>query len=251
MNILIVDDELPARGELRFIVQDLLPEAEISEASNGAEALKYIRQNDFAIVFLDVDMPGLNGLKVAEKISASASQTRIIFATAYNEHALQAFELAAFDYLLKPFDEERIAQTIKRFRQETAEEEQKKTGEPNLPKRSLKWTKLWGERENEIRVLIDYRQILWAEADAKKTFIQTATGENLIVRFTLKNLEDKLKNYGFARVHKSYLVNLNCIAEVVPWFSGTYLIRMADKKRTEIPLSRRFARVLKDLTGLH
>ena len=108
---------------------------------------------------------------------------------------------------------------------------------------------LRGERENQSRVLVDYRDILWAVAEAKKVYVQPVAREKLLVRHTLKELEARLSPHNFARVHKGYLVNLDHVAEVVPWFSRTYLIIMADEARTQIPMSRRYAAQLKKLTG--
>jgi len=110
-------------------------------------------------------------------------------------------------------------------------------------------TKLWGRRENQNRVLVDYRDILWLEAGAKKVHMHTTAGEKLLVRHTLKKLEPRLGPHSFARVHKAYLVNLDHVTEVVPWFSGAYLVRMADEARTQIPMSRRYAAHLKKITG--
>jgi two-component system response regulator LytT len=109
--------------------------------------------------------------------------------------------------------------------------------------------KLWGQRENESRVLVDYQDILWVVAEDKKVYVQTAQGERLLVRNTLKELGPRLEPHNFACVHKGYLINLDHVAEVEPWFSGTYVVRMADAARTEIPVSRRYVAHLKELTG--
>ncbi len=254
-HILITDDEGPARKELRYILETLAPEAVFYEAANGLEALAIIEAEPVEVVFLDINMPGLDGLAVAATILEGPQPPLIVFATAYNEHALRAFELAALDYVVKPFDERRLAHTVARVRQAleeraTLEQRQAALREYLLraaPGRGL--SKLWGQRENENRVLVDYRDILWVMAEAKKVYIQTATGEQLLVRHTLKELEPRLAPHNFARVHKAYLVNLDHVAEVVSWFSGTYLIHIADEQRTQIPMSRRYAAQLKKLTG--
>ena len=255
MHILIVDDETPARAELHYILETLAPEATFYKATNGEEALHLIECEPIKVVFLDIHMPGLDGMAVAAKIMKEPEPPLIVFATAYDEHALQAFELAALDYVVKPFDERRLAQTVERVRQALSErtllaQRQAALREYLLgavPSGGL--TKLWGERENENRVLVDYGNILWVVAEAKKVYVQTTAGEKLLVRHTLKELEARLSPHNFARVHESYLVNLDHVAEVVPWFSGTYLIRMADEARTQIPMSRRYAKHLKQVTG--
>lgn len=255
MHILIADDETPARGELRYILETLIPEASFYEAVNGAQALNLIEREPIDVVFLDIRMPGPDGLEVAATIIDGPEPPLIIFATAYDEHALQAFELAALDYVVKPFDERRLAQTTARIRQaldERATLEQRQAALREYLLRAAPTgglTKLWGEHENENRALVDYEDILWLVAEAKKIYMKTTAGDKLLVRHTLKELEPRLTPHNFARVHKAYLVNLNHIAEVTPWFSGTYTIRMADDPQTEIPMSRRYAAQLKKMTG--
>lgn len=256
MRILIADDEAPARGELRYTLETLVPDATFYEAVNGHNSLKLIEQEAIDVAFLDINMPGLDGLTLAAIILDGPEPPLIVFATAYDEHALRAFELAALDYVVKPFDERRLAQTVERIQQALAQRDllaRKHTALRDYLAQTVpaaaNLTKLWGERENDTRLLVDYSDILWIEAEAKKVYMQTAAGEKLLVRYTLKELEPRLSHYSFARVHKAYLVNLNHVAEVAPWFSGGYLIRMGDPNHTEIPVSRRYAVHLKHLTG--
>jgi DNA-binding LytR/AlgR family response regulator len=255
MHILIADDETPARSELRYILENLALEATFFEATNGTKVLDLIEREPIDVIFLDINMPGLDGLSVAAAIMDGPQPPLIVFATAYDEHALRAFELAALDYVVKPFDEQRLAQTVERVRQaldERATLEKRQTAIRDYLRRAVSnggLTKLWGERENENRVLVDYADILWIVAEAKKVYVQTVAGDKLLVRHTLKELDARLGPHNFARVHKGYLVNLDHVAEVAPWFSGTYVIRMADETRTEIPMSRRYAAQLKKLTG--
>jgi len=255
MRILIADDEAPARGELSYILETLIPEATFYEATDGEESLALIENEPIDVVFLDINMPGLDGLAVAATIMDGPEPPLIVFATAYDEHALRAFELAALDYIVKPFNERRLAQTVARLRQAPAEHgvlAQQQIALRNYLQQTAPaggLTKLWGERENENRMLVDYQDILWLEAEEKKVYMQTTTGDKLLVRYTLKELEPRLSQHNFARVHKAYLVNLGAITEVVPWFSGGYLIRIANEERTEIPMSRRYAAQLKKLTG--
>jgi DNA-binding LytR/AlgR family response regulator len=255
MHILIADDETPARSELKYILEVLAPEASFFEAKNGAETLKIIESKPIEVVFLDINMPGLDGLEVAAIVMEMPEPPLIVFATAYHEHALQAFELAALDYVVKPFDERRLAQTVERIRQardERALLEQKQASLRKylmgaLPSGGL--TKLWGQRDNDNRVLVDYEDILWIMAEAKKVYLYTIAGEKLLVNHTLKELEKRLSPHNFVQVHKAYLVNLNHIVEVIPWFSGTYLIHIDDAEQSQIPMSRGYATKVKKLTG--
>jgi DNA-binding LytR/AlgR family response regulator len=255
MYVLIVDDEMPARSELRYILESLSPEATFYEATNGAEALHVVAREPVDVVFLDIHMPGQDGLEVAATIADRPGPPLIVFATAYDEHSLRAFELAALDYVVKPFNEQRLAQTMERVRRlldqrdrlALRQEALQKYLAGAIPTGGL--TKLWGERDNENWILVDYEDIMWIVAQSKKVYAHTVAGEKLRVRRTLKALESRLAERGFARVHRGYLVNLDHVAEVVPWFSRTYLVRMRDEARTEIPMSRRYAARLKKVTG--
>jgi DNA-binding LytR/AlgR family response regulator len=255
MYILITDDETPARGELRYILEGLVPDATFYEAANGQQALDLVEREPVNVLFLDINMPGLDGLAVAATIMEGPEPPLIIFATAYDEHALRAFELAALDYVVKPFDERRLAQTMVRVRHALDERETLAQRQAVIRQYLLQaapsggLTKLWGQRENESRVLVDYQDVLWMEAAAKKVYMQTKAGERLLIRHTLKELEIRLELYNFARIHKGYLVNLDHVAQVEPSFSGTYIITMADGPGTEIPMSRRYAAHLKKVTG--
>jgi DNA-binding LytR/AlgR family response regulator len=207
------------------------------------------------VLFLDINMPGPDGLEVAAMVMDGPEPPLIVFATAYDEHALRAFELAALDYVVKPFDERRLTQTMERVRQALAERGQLVKRQAALREYlsqatgSHELTKLWGQRENESWALVDFGDVMWIVAEAKKVYAHTAAGDRLLVRQTLKELEPRLVPHSFARVHKGYLVNLDHVAEIAPWFSGTYVVRMSDETRTEIPMSRRYAAQLKETTG--
>ncbi len=261
MHILIADDEKPARGELRYMLGQLAGTAVYHEATNGQEALDRVANEPIDVVFLDINMPGVNGLAAAATMSERPDPPLIVFATAYDAHAVRAFELAALDYVVKPFSEQRLAQTMIRIRQALAEREPFQERQAALREylaaasatsglAQPRLTKLWGIRENDSRVLVDYADIVWLEADSKKVYLTNTAGERLLVRHTLKALEARLEPHDFSRIHKAYLVNLNHIGEVVPWFSGTYQVRLTDANHTEIPLSRQYAQALKQKTGL-
>lgn len=257
MKILIADDEKPARGELRYMLEQLASTATFFEARNGNEALEIVAQEPIDVVFLDINMPGVNGLAVAsaimEKPTTDTPPPIIVFATAYDAHAVKAFELSALDYVVKPFHEPRLAQTMIRVRRRLAEREERQSAQVAMQSyvqgQTSGLAKLWGEKENKNCVLLDYSAILWVEAEAKRVFVQSTTGDKLQVRYTLKELEARLAPHGFMRVHKGYVVNLDYIAEVVPWFSGTYIIRMNDEAKSEVPMSRQYGKQLRKLTG--
>lgn len=251
LHVLIADDELPARDELRFILASLWPDAHFHEAGNGEEALHLIDNRLIDVAFLDINMPVLDGLQAAAILSEMPQPPLIVFATAYDQHALAAFELAAVDYVVKPFDERRLEKTAVRLQTllgkpaaRTAQQAALQTYLSQTKPQPI--TKLWAERENENRVLVDYSQIVWLEARDKRVYV-TLEEEQLLVRLHLSKMETLLKPHNFIRVHRSFIVNVDFIAEVVPWFSGGYLLQMRDKVRTEIPMSRRYAKNLKSL----
>jgi len=251
MHILLADDETPAREELRFILAELLPEAVFHEANNGREAVAVAESEAIDVVFLDINMPELDGLGAAAAIVELPSPPLVIFATAFDAHAIEAFEIAALDYVVKPFDERRLARTVERIRATVAEQSELAQSRAalqefiaaRLPEAGL--ARLWGARDDDARVLVDFADILWLEAESKRTFMFTAGGDKLVVRRPLKELEKQLAAHNFVRVHRSYLVNLDHVAELHPWFSGTWVLRMDDAPRSEIPMSRRYAAQLR------
>ncbi len=258
MKILIADDERPARAELRYILEQLEQTAVYHEARNGQQALDIIAKEPIDVLFLDINMPGLTGLMVASAIMERPSAPErptplIVFATAYDAHAVRAFELAAIDYVVKPFSEQRIAQTMIRIRQILNQRDQLNAKQSAMQsyleqqERPLPITKLWGERGNESSVLVDYKDVLWIEATAKRVFMRTAAAETVRIWYTIKELEARLLSHGFVRIHKGYLVNLDHVAEVAKGFSGTFIVIMKDDERSKLPMSRQYGKRLRDM----
>jgi DNA-binding LytR/AlgR family response regulator len=228
VKVLIVDDEGPARAELRWALEQTDPSLEVHEAAEAAGALRLLREGGFDVVFLDVRMPGLSGLQLAELLAELPRPPLVVFATAYAEHAARAFELEAADYLIKPFDEVRVGKTLARLRERLAAG---RSGGQQAPRR------LWVELENENLKPLELARVAWFEAREKKVFAH-APGGPYRVDQTLKELSGWLPP-AFVRVHKSAIVNLDHVAEVVPWFSGNYRIRLKDGQT--VKMSRRYA----------
>jgi DNA-binding LytR/AlgR family response regulator len=249
MTILISEDEEHTRAELKYILEKLEPTATLLESDDGLETLERVEHENIDVLFLDINMPGQSGLNVAATLMDRPNSPLIVFATAYQQHALKAFEFAAIDYLVKPYREARLSHTLERVRQILAqkllEQTQKYPAEPS----SKQINKLWAVRDEEVGVLLDFKDILWFEADDKRVFVQSLGNDKLLVRYTMRELEDRLAPHHFARTHKSYLVNLEHVKEIEPWFSGTYLLRLGDEAKSKVPLSRQFAKNLKDLMG--
>lgn len=249
MTILIAEDEEHTRAELKYLLEELEPTATILESDDGEETLALINEKPIDVVFLDINMPGQSGLNVAAMLMDKAEAPLIVFATAYSQHALKAFELAAIDYLVKPYREARLSQTMDRVRHLLAQKHAEQPNHYPTEPAVKQINKLWAVRDEEVGVLLDYKDILWFEADDKRVFVQSLNADKLLVRYTMRELEERLTPHQFARTHKSYLVNLEHVREIEPWFSGTYLLRLGDEAKSKVPLSRQFAKNLKDLMG--
>ncbi len=253
LTALIVDDEKLARDELAFLLSSF-PQLEITgTANNGLEAVDFIENNEPDIVFMDVQMPGLDGLEaVRTLVENGAKLPHFIFATAHDQYAVDAFEVNAVDYLLKPIDKKRLAVSIERA--------QKLIEAPQGPDRMEQLlaqienrvqsrTKLLVKNNNRM-FLVDANDMICAKiVDGTITMISTyIEGESNYK--TIEELQSSLDPASFWRPHRSYLVNINKIKEVVPWFKSTYQLRMSDKRQTEIPVSRAQTKRLRELFKL-
>ncbi|ABB32915.1 transcriptional response regulator LytT [Geobacter metallireducens GS-15] len=228
MRVFIVDDEAPARRELRYLLERVEGVEVAGEAANGTEALKGIRQTRPQLVFLDIQMPGLSGLELAQFLAELPTRPLLVFATAFQEYALQAFEVEAFDYLLKPFDKERLEKTVMKAARALAPPAGREPGEPGR-KIAL--------YRGETIIPTAPERILFARSEGGEVVVHAGDGRYR-TRFTLNELEQKLSPSGFVRVHRSFLVNTNHVREVVPWFHGSYKLIMDDREKSEIPVSR-------------
>lgn len=234
LRIFIVDDEAPARRELRYLLEQIPGVAVVGEAANGSAALKGIRETRPELVFLDIQMPGLSGLELAQFLCELPQRPLLIFATACQEHALDAFEVDAIDYLCKPFTGERVAKAVAKAARIVAS--QAATAETVPPKSGDSCRKIPLYRGETI-IPTGIEKILFAKAEEGEVFVHTIDGR-FRTRSTLGELEQKLSSIGFFRSHRSYLVNSAHVREVIPWFNGSYKLVMGDKEKTEIPVSR-------------
>ncbi len=239
VSTLVVDDEQLAREELAFLLEDF-PEVEVLEsASNGLEAVKLIEQLEPDLVFLDVQMPGLDGLGVIRQLREKAGLLpHFVLTTAYDHYALEAFRLEALDYLLKPVEKERLAETISRAKKVIEEKSlgQEKAGEASS-KPALQRSKLL-VRSNNRNLIVDAQDLIYATIDDGLITVVTSHFEGQSNYRTIEELQSNLDPNLFWRVHRSFLVNINKIKEVIPWFKSSFQLKMDDKKQTEIPVSR-------------
>ena len=250
----VVDDEALACDELTYLLHDF-PEIEvIARGSNGLEAVELVEKLEPELVFLDVNMPGLDGLGVIRRLrEREVELPHFIFVTAYDQYAVEAFRLEAMDYLLKPVDKGRLAETIERARR--AVEDKQAPAEPAVPAAAPKSapaaprTKLL-VRANNRNFIVDANDVIYATIDDGLITLVTTTIEGHSNYRTVEDLQANLDRDLFWRVHRSYLVNINRIKEVVPWFKSSYQLRMDDRKHTEIPVSRVQTRRLRELFKL-
>jgi len=246
IKIMIAEDERLAREELIYLLQleedlEILP-----SASTGRELLELTRIHKPQVVFLDVQMPEMEGIEAASRLKAAFRDILLVFTTAYEDYAVTAFGLNAIDYLLKPYSHDRLKETLQRIRERlgaSAVPAVSQTVSPALSPPSRKLNKLLLE-DGTKHVLLNPESILYAVREERVIRIHTAEGQNVASKLTLQELEEKLKGFAFFRPHRSYLVNINQIEEIVPWFNGAYNIIMKDGKRTPIPLSREAAKEL-------
>jgi two-component system response regulator LytT len=248
LTAMIVDDEQLAQAELAYLIKDIPDIEVVGSARNGLEAVELIQKLEPDLVFLDVQMPGLDGLGVVRTLrEKNIELPHIIFATAFDQYAVEAFHLEAMDYLLKPIERERLEETLDRARR--AIQERQKATVPDSPRLNPQRTKLLVRNSNR-NFIVDAQDMIYATiADGLITLV-TTTMEGFSNFKTIEELHANLDRDTFWRVHRSYLVNINRIREVMPWFKSSFQLRMDDKKQTEIPVSRVQTKRLRELLKL-
>ncbi len=237
MKILIVDDEAPAREYLRSLLEDLEVEV-IEEACDGPDALAQAAR--FDLVLLDIRMPGMSGLEVAQALVGFQPAPRIIFVTAYDQHAVRAFELEAVDYLVKPVSPKRLTRALERVRQQPRPDLTRLLS--HLTGKKLEKIALLDETR-QVRLMVPWDEIIWVSSEKEKTYAVTDRGR-LRAMETLTGLEAHLPDT-FLRTHRSYLVNLDRVEQIQPWGNGAYNLVMRGYA-DPIPLSRSYAKAFKD-----
>ncbi len=243
IKVLVVDDEVPSQKELTYLVSRHRDFVVAGAATTGREALRLIAELKPDVVFLDIQLYDTNGLELAEKISGGEKEPVIIFATAYDNYAVRAFELDAFDYVVKPFNESRVDMTLERVRKKLANKQDVYPEENDLP-----LTRVCAQINGRLSV-INCSDIVYVSVDGRKISLHLKQ-ELLTVSSCLHEFYEKLDGRDFLRVHRGYVVNLNHVKEIVPWFNGSYNLIMDDQQNSEIPVSRHYAKALKQKLGL-
>lgn len=243
MKALIVDDEYPARMELRYHLGQFPDLEVIGEATNAREAQRLIEALEYDVIFLDVQMPGMTGVDLAKQLKERPSAPKVVFVTAYENYAVPAFEIRAVDYLLKPIEPERLAETVQRLR------EANPVPAPTAPEEKRgALAFLMAEKDEKQRPLA-LNEIVFIFSEGYNVFVQTQS-ERLLVRYTLQELTEKLPPDQFFRCHRSYLVNLFQVKEISPYFNGAYILKMKDKDHSEVLVSRANVKRLKELFSM-
>jgi two-component system response regulator LytT len=241
IRTVIADDEQLARDELCFLLEDFPEVTVLDRAANGVEALEMIDRLNPDLAVLDVQMPGLTGFQVVERLLSRGRLPHVIFVTAYDQYALKAFEVNATDYLLKPIEKARLTAAVQKVKERIGASESMQDRMASL------LDALRGQRRHVTRLsvrdsgkvrLIDVSEVVHATVEGGVIFAVTPSGRWATNYRTLEELEADLDPHVFCRTHRSYLVNIEQVAEIIPWFSGTYHLKMKDEKGTEVPLSR-------------
>ncbi len=253
IRVMLVDDEPLAQEELtRLISQDKEFQV-MANAHSGTEALEKLKTTPAEVVFLDIEMPGANGLEVAGRLAEEWEKPPlVVFATAYHEYAVKAFEANAIDYILKPYDPERLKKTlarVKAFLQSKASSKEKLMSLVDYSVQKGLLRRLIGRRRlSKERVFVDPAQVYFFHAELAEIWARVEN-EDLLINSTLKELLQTLDPAHFCQTHKAYVVNLDKIEKVSPMFSGNFEIILKDSKHSKLPLSRRYAKKLKQLMG--
>ena len=250
LTAVAVDDEQPALDEILYLLKEH-PDVEVLAcASNGLEAVDLIEKIEPDLAILDVQMPGLDGLGVIRRLKErGATLPYFILATGFDQYAVEAFRLEALDYLLKPVEKGRLAESLDRARRSAAERTRSAVAELVEGPRPAPRTKLL-VRSGGRHWMVDSSDLIYATIHDGLITLVTTTVEGEASYKTIEELQSNLDPEMFWRVHRSYLINVNRIREVIPWFKSSFQLRMDDKKQSEIPVSRVQTRRLREMLKL-
>jgi two-component system, LytTR family, response regulator LytT len=242
MRALVVDDEALVRSELVYTLGKVADDVEITEAPDAVEALRELAGSAYDVVFLDINLPGLSGLEATKVINALPSAPQVVFVTAHDEHAVNAFELAAFDYVVKPVSEARLARTLERLRTSRRGAAPAAAAANGAPGRVALED---GERTR----LVKTADIRYVQANGHVVTARVYDGD-LRWKGSLAEAASRFEPLGFLRVHRAYLVNPERVVEAEPFFNGSYLLRVDDKARSEVPVSRNYLPAVRKALGM-
>lgn len=225
MKICVIDDERPARSELKHQLLEINPEAIISEADSSASALELINKDVFDLVFIDINLGDIEGTVLASTVKKIMPKAHIIFATAYSQYAVRAFEIGVSDYILKPFNKHRLETIVEKCRNEL---------KPSVAKPLS--NKLPVNCNRRI-VLIEISSIIFIETYNRGCVIHTKNGD-LTENLSIGEYERRLSEHRFFRIHKSYLVNIEQVLEIFPWHNKSFALNMLGYENVILPIGR-------------
>jgi two-component system response regulator LytT len=236
IRVIVVDDEPLSREELKHLLNAYQQIDIVAEADCGESALEKILRWKPDVVFLDIEIGEMSGLNLAKMLQQLKHPPRIVFATAYPNYAVEAFRYEAVDYLLKPFDKAQVNETVMRLIRQFQKERE------TFPEVPVPIRKLAIEEDDRI-VYISPHDILYCCREIKETVIVTKQ-KTYHTKVPLKELEQKLKDHLFFRAHKSYLVNVEKVEQLTPWFNGAYQLTLTGVP-DKIPVSRNYVKLLR------
>jgi two-component system response regulator LytT len=257
IQTIIVDDEKPAREELAYLLKAFPEISLVGQGKNGLEAVNLIKEHSPDLVFLDVQMPGLDGFGVLQKlVERKLKVPHVVFATAFDHYAVQAFDVNAVDYVLKPFDKARISKAIQKAKKEIeaqtspTERLEQLVSQLSAPKAAASQPTKILVRSQQRMLLVDAEDLIFASIEGGLISVTARDLEGSSNYRTLEELHAALDSDSFWRPHRSYLVNIHHIKEVVPWFKSSFMLKMNDKRSSEIPVSRQQTKRLRELFKL-
>ncbi len=255
LQTVVADDEQLAREELCYLLDQFDGVTVVGQAEDGPEALRLVGKLEPDLVLLDVQMPGLTGFEVARELVAQQARSQIVFVTAYDQHALEAFEVNAVDYLLKPVEAARLEQAVDRVKRRLTAGQRALANEEL--ERLVDLVARKQTRRERVAVKVDDRfmlvkadDIIYVSVIDDAITLVTSSLVGTSNHRTLDELQAHLDPDVFWRVHRAHLVNINKVKEIVPWFSRNYILRMKDAKATEIPVSRSHTKRLREYLNL-
>ena len=242
MKAIIVEDEFLAQQELSWMIQQHSQIQIEACFDDGLEVLKYLQHHQVDVIFLDINIPSLDGMLLAQNISKFAHKPFIVFITAWKEHAVEAFELEAFDYILKPYHEARIVTMLNKLEASWQQTLPGNVTQSRSTPQTINLTK------DERIIVTDINDIYYVEAHEKLTFVYTRR-EAYVMSMTISEFCSRLPEANFFRCHRSYCVNLSKIREIEPWFNNTYILKLRDMD-FQVPVSRSKVKAFRQLMRL-
>ncbi|MBX9445146.1 LytR/AlgR family response regulator transcription factor [Dickeya chrysanthemi] len=245
MKAIIVEDEFLAQQELGWLIKQHSQIEVDAVFDDGLDVLKYLQDNRVDVIFLDINIPSLDGVMLAKNINQFAHKPLIVFITAYKNHAVEAFELEAFDYILKPYHETRIVGMLQKL--EAAWQQQQLPAHSSSD--SIRPAPMTINLLKDKRIIVtNIHDIYYAESHEKLTFVYTRRDE-FVMSMNITEFCSRLPEAYFFRCHRSYCVNLSKIREIEPWFNNTYILKLSDLD-FQVPVSRSKVREFRQLMRL-